>query len=199
MSLLRAEGSDFTNLDFDSAMPRNLSLIFGDHYKGASTDLLPGWLVDTGPNHTSQTFVGYSTTPGNASYAGGVGIAPTIGAVGYTIGFQPDSTVQGPTPIRISQIGRIPSWATGLEIDGNSGDFILGINDQQIPVNGNLHMVDVSRYAGTDVTLSLSVYPSIVSVDGLRFVAVPEPPTGLLLGLGSSIILIGGIVRKIGR
>lgn len=192
MICLSAIAGEFVNLGFDDVNLRNISKISGDIYSGQTSELVPGWTVGAGPAFTPQATVRYSSTPGLLVGDGGASLAPSVGGFGYMLALEPNGIEHGPVPVQILQVGRIPEWANLMSVDGLFGYVLVGIDDQKVSLGGWINSLDVGRFAGKDVTLSLSVISSTASFEGIRFTAVPEPSLSVLLLIG---VLFFGVVR----
>lgn len=196
ISLGGLEAGEFVNLDFDSVDSRGVSFIYGNNYTGDVAKLIPGWSVQLAPNYVNVSVVGYSISPGGFYYKSGVGVVPTRNGGGYSVGLTPYDLERGAVPVRLSQSGIVPVWAKAIEINGDGLPFVFGINDVEFTLNGDEHWVDISRYSGQTVELSLKVISSSVSIDSLRFVSVPEPSSISMCLYGGGFVCLWMLRRR---
>ena len=190
---------DFVNLTLDEPdLSGPLTEISpGGALRGNAAQLVPGWnLVVGGELQTSLT---WSPHPWPND-------RPPLGLVQHL----PDDTVAIPRlgiaylqvalglprpDIRLSQRGTIPAGTSGLWV---ASDFVsLSVDGVKIvdsrafraPFN-----IDVSKYAGQEVTLEFELTKSGF-FDVMGFVPVPEPSTWALFSVGAAAML-GWVRRK---
>lgn len=194
--VVQSFAGDFVNLDFDTVRTDKLTPFIQPYYLGLVADLLPGWSVETGFPYRETTSIVYCDDPTRIAADSGVGVAPSIGGVGYSIELDPTGFGTGTIPVRMSQTATVPVWAKVLEFDGLSNSTLVSVNGRETYVLRGEAVLDVSGYAGSTITLVLRSDIGSFRLDGMRFTAVPEPSVGIL-----SLVTIGGmmmfwIVRK---
>lgn len=194
--VVRLIAGEFINLDFDMVRTDRLTPISKNYSLGAIDDLLPGWSVARGFPYKEQSSIVYSKDPISIAADSGVGVAPSVGGNGFTIMLNPEGFTTGVVPVKMWQTAMVPIWAKRLEFDGLSNSAVVSVNDEVTYVLAQEHVLDVSQYAGSTVTLALSSSAGSFRLDGMKFTAVPEPSVGILSFATIGGMMIFWIVRK---
>ena len=192
-SAVIGNAATFQNLDFESAM-QPLSPPSAPIAKA-----MPGWHAYIG--ETEQTEVLFNSATGGAPYLGLFSPAIEVLQGNYT-------AVLGPsimTSVSLSQSGVVPGDTESLTFlfRGSKLDNFFGVfmNDQRLPlvtladgVGYSVLGADLSRFAGTDVTLKFSCFavgqPNGALLDSISFSPepIPEPSTFALMGLSGALL-----------
>ena len=203
--LSSVNGDSFHNLSFESVRQPLVPDPSDPFMRVPITDALPFWQGFVGG--VEQTSVFYTTrTAGAASLAlvsTDLGFPSLEGKYSVLLGSSPMSDVT------ITQFGHIPDDARSLRLLGLPGyagpgsaplDTIFGVSINGQPLaftdtffvpGSHTYSADVSGFAGTDATLSLTAFHAMYAdgftVDAISFspVVVPEPSTLLVFGLAS--------------
>ena len=206
-----AESADFTNLGFESA---NLpSIPRGQSGTQQPMNLaLPGWQAFLGGD-AATTVWHNSQTLGDASVSV---FGPDYGALiyegNYAVLLRPGVSPITHTAfvdVNLTQTGTVPDGIQSLQFFGKASSIVpteeerfgVFVNEQKLGVftlaaeaSYNTYAVDVSSFAGQEVTLRFTAFwidsvPNSLSLDAINFspIPVPEPSTVALL-------LVGGLL-----
>jgi len=191
-----AQGQGFVNLDFENATiaPTPPG---GSTYPADPTQCFPGWTVGG-----SSTVVMYNDLSLGApaislmgpDFPNGAGYTPLQGS--YSVLLQYFGIDGGPPTL--NQTATVPSGTqsinflvpSGQNVADSTGTVITlnGVNIPLVPIAGDRVAGNVSAFAGDEAQLTFSTINSDVSIyfDDIQFSpsAVPEPSSGILLGLG---------------
>jgi hypothetical protein len=197
---------DFQNLTFDEPdLGGPLTLVYPEFpngpFLGNTAHILRGWtvLADNQPQPT-MTYSPFGSPTGEG-LARLVGNSPELAQTPFgtnTLFLRSDHTSPGGGPvIRVQQTGTVPADAAGLWIFAAGGSPRMFINGERVndPRIGALAdpVVDVSRYAGQTIDLEFLVpLGGSTRLDVFGWVAVPEPSTWALLGVGLGALLWRG-------
>jgi hypothetical protein len=193
---------EFVNLTFDEPdLSGSLTPIYPEFpsgpLSGNTSQILRGWTIraDTQP-HFGMTYSPFGSPTGEG-LARLVGNSPELAQTPFganTLFLRSDHTLPGGGPvIRVQQTGTVPADAAGLWIFGG-GSLQMFINGQRVtdPKIGTLSdpVVDMSSFAGQTIDLEfLIVKGGSTRLDVFGWVAVPEPQTWALLGVGAAAVL----------
>jgi hypothetical protein len=205
LKVLRA--AEFTNLGFESA---NLPFIPLDQFGTLQPVSLamPGWSIFIGSCPFDQVLHNNSTLGTASVWIFGPATRARIFEGNYTVVLAPGAGCVGePADVSIEQQGQVPDNALSLQFFGASrplrpsaaqrfGVYVNGLELDAFTLASNSNYetygVDVSSFRGQEVTLRITSFwlqnePNGLSLDALTFspVAVPEPSTWALLGLGA--------------
>jgi hypothetical protein len=203
LAALPVLAGDFINLTFDEPdLSGSLTPIFPDGpLLGNTAQILRGWTVLA--DNQSQATMTYS--PNNIGSSGDVASlvanSPAESQTVFganTLYLRSDHTDPGGGPvIRVQQTGTVPADAAGLWIFATGGSPRMFINGERVndPRIGALAdpVVDVSRYAGQTIDLEFLVpRGGSTRLDIIGWVAVPEPSTWALFGVGAALVFCVG-------
>lgn len=180
---------EFVNLTFDEPdLTGSLTPVFPEfpqtYLRGNTAEVLRGWTVLIGNQPASTVLYSprgtFTAPPVNLVQNTAANQATALGA--YSLLLQsspPDVPV-----LRLSQQGTIPADAAGLSFFG-AGYVQMFVNGERAGDSIGVEPVDVSRWSGQDVNLEFLVRAGeSARFDILGWVAVPEPSTWALMGIG---------------
>jgi hypothetical protein len=185
---------DFTNLTFDepdltgSLRPADLGNPRTPFY-GLTSQILRGWtLLGNGQPLTEITY-----QPGVGDTFGPATLIRRQTSSGENFYMRLNSQPPNIVDLTLRQTGTVPVVANSLTFLANSPMQLIVNGDVLYTVDTavtTLPTVDLSRYAGQNVTLDFHVlqHPNIgatFSFDVLGFTQIPEPSTWALFGVGA--------------
>lgn len=193
-----SQAGEFRNLDLQQVNTgSSLQLLSPSKWIGAATNLIPSWTVSI--NGIATNSVGFSDVGSVA--APGITVVRSLSGVGYTLLFVPNGT--GPNGefsslVAITQRGTIPMDTKWITFDNpiESNGPVVSINSLEIGYAAGREGLDVSKFAGQTVDLSISSR-FFIGISRVSFVSVPEPSAGgLLVFAGLAWGVLGWKPRK---